>query len=338
MSQGKESSGEVNIYGIEKVINLNNSNINNQIEIISKPVFLKESGDNLSINGVSLYLKNVSESDIGKVTFNIVFYDTNGDVIETIEHVIKNLVKNKEYPLIIGSKKGGIAIKNYSVNIVEICAPPSPLVTDNEYIQILNHSFLPIASDSYFERIGQKSVLEIAVRNISNVTIATALFEVTFYDAEGEILDVFEHIETDLKAGKSRSVLIYSNNFKDIEAKSYNVKLLKTITTDIEKIQLVRHQAKTNKSGSEEIEGIIKNISDIKTDAVLIATFKNLNKEKIGTQVIRIRNVEPNTTRKFQFIFNTPEGEKVKTYTFDITDRIKRIPDIVNGMVTKNIV
>jgi hypothetical protein len=56
---------------------------------------------------------------------------------------------------------------------------------------------------------------------------------------------------------------------------SYIIKVSRTITSDLEKVIILRHQLITAKDNEMEIIGVIKNVSDIKTDAALVATFYN---------------------------------------------------------------
>jgi hypothetical protein len=62
----------------------------------------------------------------------------------------------------------------------------------------------------------------------------------------------------------------------------------------------------------------VKNISEVKTDAALIATFYDHNKENIGTKVIILKDIEPNGIKQFHFIFKPQEGDIVETYNLNI--------------------
>jgi hypothetical protein len=52
--------------------------------------------------------------------------------------------------------------------------------------------------------------------------------------------------------------------------KTYRVSVLRTLTTDVEKVQLRRHEI-WSVEGGEEVRGTLKNISDVKADAALVA-------------------------------------------------------------------
>ena len=95
-------------------------------------------------------------------------------------------------------------------------------------------------------------------------------------------------------------------------------------TADDEKIQLQRHEIRTTDAGEEEVRGIAKNISEVKTDAALVATFLDSKKGNIGTRVVILRDIEPNTIRQFDFKFKPQEGDIVGTYTLNIGDIVEQ--------------
>ena len=195
---------------------------------------------------------------------------------------------------------------------------PEPTATGNEKIAIMKHSLSQL--DMRKAGAGAKNLycVEIAVRNISESTIATAIFEVDFYDVYGNLVDTVRHKELDIKPNISRALFIASTADPDtIRIKSYNCKLTKTITADIEKIRICRHVIRTVEDG-EEIEGIVKNISPIKTDAALVANFSDYKNENIGNKVIILKDIEPDCTKQFSFIFKPQEGDSVRTYSLYI--------------------
>jgi hypothetical protein len=66
---------------------------------------------------------------------------------------------------------------------------PEPTATGNEEIAIMKHSLSQL--DMRKAGAGAKNFYctELAIRNISESTIATAIFEVIFYDVNGNIVD-----------------------------------------------------------------------------------------------------------------------------------------------------
>jgi hypothetical protein len=160
--------------------------------------------------------------------------------------------------------------------------------------------------------------VELAIRNVSDSTIATAVFEAVFYDQEGNILDTVKHREIDLKPDTSRAIHITSSINEIDKVKSYGVRIIRTTTADVEKVQLRRHEMRTTEAGEEEISGTVKNISEVKTDAALVATFYDPKKENIGTKVLVLRDIEPNTIRQFDFKFKPQEGDIVRSYSLNV--------------------
>ena len=122
---------------------------------------------------------------------------------------------------------------------------------------------------------------ELAIRNVSDSTIATLLFEAIFYDAEGNILDTVKHREINLRPKTSRAIYIQTLIALNNRVKSYAVRITRMIMADVEKVQLRRYERRTIGTGEEEISGLVKNISEVRTDTAIIATFYGLAREKI---------------------------------------------------------
>ncbi len=197
---------------------------------------------------------------------------------------------------------------------------PKQIAAGNDNITILKHRIFE--KDDKRDGIFQVGI-ELAIRNISEKTIATVIFEAQFYGIDGNILDIAKHKELDLKSNTSRTIFIQSSITQPSKIKGYDVKIIKITTVDFEPVQICRNEIRTIETG-EEIMGIVRNISKIKTDIALIATFKDFKDEKIGIRVIPIKDIEPGEIRKFHFIFIPPEGDKVKTYALVIGEIIKQ--------------
>ena len=201
---------------------------------------------------------------------------------------------------------------------------PKPSATGDENITILKHSLSRIMDKDFGDRnsIGA----ELAIRNVSDSTIATAVFKALFYDIEGNIVDTVKHSEIDLRPNTSRGILINSSIYSISElykVKSYNVRIIRTTTVDVEKVQLRRHEISKTEAGEEEVSGIVKNISEVKTDAALVATFYNSKKENIGTRVILLRDIEPNSIKQYRFKFKPQQGDRVTTFTLNIGEIVE---------------
>jgi hypothetical protein len=295
---------------------------NDQLKILSHELINKRDREKGVGKGVVLNLKNTAGADIGKAVFEAVFYDAGGLVLDRIEKNITDLALDETRPLRIETDKAKEAdVKSYNVKIGQVIITPVPKAIGDSSIVILSHSrqvdYNTNGEPLYF--------VDLSIRNVSDRTIATALFDIIYYDSEGAVLDTVRYKEHELKPNNSRNIRININNNIGKLVKSYNINLLKTVTADVEKVLLCRNEIRTTETGAEEIRGILKNISNVKTDVALIANFMDPKKEKVGTVVIFVKDIEPCSFKKFQFVFNPPEGETVKTYTLDIGDIIEEI-------------
>jgi hypothetical protein len=200
---------------------------------------------------------------------------------------------------------------------MEVVMMPETIVSVNKDLTILKHELFKerIDHDCY-----TPARVEAAVRNNSGLTIATAVFEVTFYDINGELLDTVRHMESDLKKNTSRCVTIYGKNEQSKLIKNYNINIVKVITAEQERVQFCSHEVKVDANGDEEFFIIVKNISNVKTDSAVVAAFYNSYKENIGTKVIILRDIEPGKMRRFSFNFKPQGGDKIRSYNFDIAD------------------
>lgn len=198
---------------------------------------------------------------------------------------------------------------------------PEPIVTGNSKVAIVKHELLDM---QVYDTIFQTGV-DFAIKNISDATIATLIFEAIFYDKHGNELDTQNQRELDIKPGVSRGIVIKSKVMESDKLKSYNVRIVKTTTTEIEKVQIRRKDLNINVDGGLEFNGTLKNISDIETDAAVVATFVNHKKETIGDKVVLTRNLEPGKIKKFSFKFKPQEGDTVDTFNIKIVSNVEEI-------------
>ncbi len=302
-----------------------NTDIYSQIIIQKHNIIYKHEDGKCVGTGVTIRIKNVSGADVGIAILEVILYDIKGNIIESIEENMRDFEKDGVHILDI---KPSIAkdfdIRDCSIKLKKVVVTPSPVAVGNEDVIIMNHS---LERDEDFQgHVSYK--INLAIRNISEKTIATALFNVIFYDSEGNILDIIRHKEFEIKQSTSRAVFIDIVDGIGMLVKSYNVSILKVITSDVEKVHLCRSGIRKTKDNEEEIIGSLKNISDIKTDVALIATLKDCIDERIGVKVVLIKDIEPNTIRKFHFILNVPEGETVKSYSLYIGEVLENIEGI----------
>jgi hypothetical protein len=198
---------------------------------------------------------------------------------------------------------------------------PAPTATGNERITILKHSLFRAHVDSPGSVFPAR--VELAIRNVLDSTIATAVFEAVLYDKEGNIVDTVKHREMDLRPNTSRAINITSTITEYDRLESYDVRVIRTTTADVEKVQLCRHRIRTTEAGEEEIRGTVKNLSEVKTDAALVATFYDAKKENIGTKVLVLRDIEPNTLRQYVLKFKPQEGDRVRSCSLAVGEIVE---------------
>jgi hypothetical protein len=283
-----------------------------KITILKHDIYRKSGeGDITEAIGIELVVKNVSDKMIGCAVFEAILYDIEGNILDTAEHKIIELNPNVSRTLRINySELKCDKVKSYDVRVVKTVMTPVPTAAGNDKIIIIKHNLSErgIGLIEYEQPVG----VELAIRNVSDSTIATAVFEAVFYDIEGNIVDTVKHREIDLKLDTSRAIFINSSIAEHHKVKSYDVRVIRATTTDVEKVQLRRHEMRTTDT-SEEVRGTVKNISEVKTDAAVVVTFYDPKKENIGTKVIILRDIEPNTIRQYYFRFKPQEGDRVRS-------------------------
>lgn len=301
---------------------------NAQIKILSHSLINKKDREEGIGKGVVINLLNTAEGNIGKATFRALFYDTKGNILGTIEKDVIDLERNKQCILRIESDQSDI--KSYDVKIVKVVITPMPIATGNKDISIIKHDLRKANTNG---RGAVSTDINFAIRNISDKTLASIIFEAAFLDSEGNVIDIVKHREFELKPNSSRAVIISTTKDYSGIVKSYKVAVVKAITTDIEKVQLRRHEIRTTENG-EEVRGLVKNISNTRADVALIATFKDAKEEKIGIKVLYLKGIEAGGLKRFYFVFTPPEGDSVKSYSLNIGDMIEEIDDINGSSLT----
>jgi hypothetical protein len=197
---------------------------------------------------------------------------------------------------------------------------PKPTVTGNDKIAITKHN---LAEIQVYICVYKVSV-EFAIKNISDVTISTLVFEATFYDETGKALETATEKELDLRPGVSRGISIPSQTITPGTIKSYNVGIVKMTTTNTEKVQLRSQDLKVSATGEAEVSGRVKNISSVKTDAAMVVSFGNHKKESIGDKVLIIRDIEPDKIKPFSLRFKPHEGD-VDSFSIKIISDISEM-------------
>lgn len=293
---------------------------NSQVSILKHNIYLKD-GDHISeATSIELSVINISNNPIGSILFKAELYDIDGNTLDTVEQKLFDFEPGIIRKVVINySDLNSDKVKSYCIRIAKVVMTPEPVATGNESVIILNHS-LNLDLESGW-RMKFPSI-DVSIRSASNKTIASLLFEIILYDIEGNIIDTIYLKETEIRPNTSRAIYIpLEKQGTQKILRSYNIKIVRMTTTDIEKVLILRNEIRTTEEG-EEVRGIVKNISDVRTDAALIATFFNSNKETMASKVIILKDIEPRFVRNFEFTFNSPIGEKVKEYILNIGELI----------------
>lgn len=221
------------------------------------------------------------------------------------------------------------SLEQSTLEINALPKPPAPTATGDERITILKHE---LSSTDPTVEYPTPAGIEVSIRNVSGRDIATAAFEATFFGQEGQVVSTVKHNEVEFKPETSRAIRIDCSlpHYESDRVKSYDLRVVKTITTDVESVQLRRHELRTTEDGEEHAWGIVKNISGIKTDAAVVWTFTNPKKENLGTRVVVLKDIEPNTIRQYEFRFKPPDGEMVRNYTI-LVGQVAEQPACVSG-------
>ena len=204
-----------------------------------------------------------------------------------------------------------------AVPMAEPPKTPEPTANGNDKVTILKHELtLTDPTEEYPTPAG----IELAIQNISDREIATATFEATFFNQAGQIVSTVKHNEIEFKPDTSRAIRITSSvpHYESHKVTSYAVKVARTTTVDEECIQLRRHELRTTADGVEQVWGIAKNVGPVRTDAAVVWTFYNPQRQDLGTRVVILRDIEPNKIRQYEFTFKPPEGDSVRTYNVTV--------------------
>lgn len=193
---------------------------------------------------------------------------------------------------------------------------PAPRVTGDARLAILKHA---LSLTDTTQEYPTPADVELAIRNDCDSDIATIVFQARFYDEVGTLIDTVKHREVELNARTSRAIRINSTIplTQSSRVCSYEVHVTRTTTAEQEPVQIRRHELTTTQAG-EHVWGIVKNIGEVKTDAAVVWSFYDPNKEIIGTNVVILRGIEPKTIRPYDFIFKPQDGETVRTYSIAV--------------------
>lgn len=317
-TRGIKLSSRYNLISDSKVID------DVHITIVKHEFINKKINDIDSIKYLSIQFKNTSEFNISKVLFNVLFYDAEHNLLDTVEQEFCGFVMSETRIINIETSRAITSqICNYEILIKSITTSPKSIATGNDMVEIIKHNLL-IGADPY-DSASVSGLIELSIgavslsiRNITDKVLSTIIFNVELYDINNNLIDTIRHNEYELKPLTSRSIMVSSHKYKGNHATSYKLHIIKTLTTETEKIQLRKHDRITLDGGGERITGLLKNISENKTDTAVIVTFLDSNNEKINTKVLPIKDIDAYSMRRFSFDFYPTCGEIVKGTTVEV--------------------
>jgi hypothetical protein len=218
------------------------------------------------------------------------------------------------------TKEAALPEEQVVEQVKELPKMPEPVATGSERIAVLKHLFSGTDGEH-----GEGSLrVDLAIRNVSDLTISTAVFEAVFYDIEGNVIDTVRHYEVELRPETSRLIHIASTIpiFECDVIKSYAVRLVWSTTADVERFQLRKYEMATLETGEEQVTGVVKNLGEVKSDAAVVATFYNAEKENISTKVLVLRDIEPNTVRQYELAIMPPQGAEVASCNITVGELV----------------
>lgn len=176
---------------------------------------------------------------------------------------------------------------------------------------------MSVAGVDPFDNSRFPASIDLAIRNESGTAIASAVFEASFFDLEGSVRDTVRQKVIDLAPNTGRGFAIASLKF-DESIVGYRVRLIRANTSDVEKVQVRRHNIRTTETGDEEVSGMVKNLGSVAADAAVVVSFFDAAKENIGTKAVVLTAIEPGSTRQYFLTFRPQEGDKVSSFSVSV--------------------
>jgi hypothetical protein len=290
-----------------------------QIKILDS-YFLKRTIDGKELN-IALHtkIKNAAKNNIAEAIIEIKLFDEHANQIGIVQRHIEGLVAgqirnvNTDTP-----KKIWPFIKDYASEVIKVFPVESSGAEGCEAIKVLRHSFHPIDGLYGPVQVERGKSVAVTIENMTEECMAAVVCACDFYDSDGELMDSVRKRISEIKANATKSFVIASQKLAK-DAKKYSVSIIKVITSQEEKILIYRAGTSRMGTGEELVRGLLKNISNSAVDAWFVATFFSSENEVIGTRVLKLEGISPNSTREFSFVYMPPaEGERVSKSVFDI--------------------
>lgn len=293
---------------------------NEKVAVLKHDIYRKGDDDAAESISIELVIKNTSDATIGSVLFETELYDIDGKVLDKVEQKTTDLKPGASRTVHINySDAKSDKVRSYCAKVTNIALMPESKAAGNDRIKIIKHGL----SSGSADLAGILAGIDFAIKNVSDVAFSSIIFEAVFYDVEGNVLDTIRRNETELKPNASRAININCKPQHVKQVRSYDVKIVRLTTVEDEKIQLRRHEMLSSATGEKEVKGVIKNVSNVKADTAIVATFLNSGKENIATKVAILRDIEPNSIRQFSLTFKPAEGDAVSSHTVSVGDLVE---------------
>ena len=203
------------------------------------------------------------------------------------------------------------------------CAPPEPVATGNESLEIITHS-LYIKEGSGAKGSG----VVLTIKNIADGDIGKAVFNIVFYGAAGDVIDTVEDYTGDIDKGGMRNFCVECQK-TEADIRSYAVNTVQTTITpavvmDNDEVKIITHTLAEGNALNEEgfsrsIDVSIRNVFD-KTFAsvILEAVFMDGEGNELDTVRQKVLEIKPDSSRTVQISPAKPDAGMFRTYRLSV--------------------
>jgi hypothetical protein len=295
-----------------------------EISVVRHKIIFNEKDGISTGKGFIIVLRNISERFISSIQVHVAFYDSNGNVLENSILKLKDIDLNINYSFdIVSALAENNDIKSYAFKIDKVVLVPLPDVSGNDMVGILSHSLGIFTDEANTDNTHM--ALDMSIQNISENTLARAIFKVEFIDANGKVLSETMHEEFEINIDEYREVAVIAEGVDYNSIKSYKVNVYKTVPAEIEPIIFKSHEVKILETGNYEVSGIIKNISNNKEMCAVVTVMKDDNDEIIASRVIQISDIDPGQYKLFTIDFSSPDDRMVYSYMLRLANMVDEI-------------
>jgi hypothetical protein len=158
---------------------------------------------------VEIAVKNISGETIAAATFEAVFYDLEGNVIDTVQQEEYELKPDTSRAVYIVSDNPDVNIARcYRVTILDT------IMVDEEKVQVISHTMKPLPS-------GEEEVSGI-VKNISDV-LMSAEMTITFFNVNKEQIGIQNLVVTNMEPDSTKGFVCVFKPEEGTSVSSYTI-------------------------------------------------------------------------------------------------------------------